>query len=548
MKRAAIFILHFIIFTSMFSQSGKSKEDYVARKFEYFKSLPDSYSKIDSIIALTRYVKDAEKTEEILDYALTLSWNTAYTEGLAKVYNLKGLLERKRSNFTESIKFHKRALNFLEKSKDTLLIIQNLNNLANSLRKINMEEESLKYFTKALHLATRINHRQSIAISLHGIGNIYSDIGDFENAIPFFRKSLQIERERNNKTGIEYSYANLAEAYTMLKMKDSARYYMDLTLNLAKELYGKNNAIEYNLLGKFYYTFGQYDEAIRAYETSLKQLENSSIKRYMANGLIMLGKSYAAKGKRTKAVELIRRGLDIAQSIDSKENIVLGLDALIELALKDKDYKTAFELKNKMEVYEDSIINLRTRQNMEILNVLYETREKDERIKQLAAEKERTRKKFETNFKILAIVSGFSILTVLLLLITMYYKKKASDIKVESKNKEIKQYLEQLQLLKLKEQQKSHDAMHETPPGNLAEAFAHPESFCKQFEEDYELTQREFDVLKLICEGLSNDEIAKKLFISKNTVKTHIRNIYEKLNVTNRREIFKKLYQVNLSR
>ncbi len=48
------------------------------------------------------------------------------------------------------------------------------------------------------------------------------------------------------------------------------------------------------------------------------------------------------------------------------------------------------------------------------------------------------------------------------------------------------------------------------------------------------LTQREAQVLTLISVGASNEEIAKKLYISTHTVKTHIYNVFKKLNVPNR--------------
>jgi DNA-binding NarL/FixJ family response regulator len=48
------------------------------------------------------------------------------------------------------------------------------------------------------------------------------------------------------------------------------------------------------------------------------------------------------------------------------------------------------------------------------------------------------------------------------------------------------------------------------------------------------LSQRELEVLKLIVEGYSNPEIASKLFLSANTVKTHVRGIMNKLAVDDR--------------
>ena len=51
---------------------------------------------------------------------------------------------------------------------------------------------------------------------------------------------------------------------------------------------------------------------------------------------------------------------------------------------------------------------------------------------------------------------------------------------------------------------------------------------------DNQLTDSEFNILKDIFNGLSNHEIADQHFVSINTVKTHIRNIYSKIGVRNR--------------
>lgn len=48
------------------------------------------------------------------------------------------------------------------------------------------------------------------------------------------------------------------------------------------------------------------------------------------------------------------------------------------------------------------------------------------------------------------------------------------------------------------------------------------------------LTPREIDLVRMVADGLRNREIADKLFISEGTVKVHLHNIYEKLNVDGR--------------
>ncbi|HLX47026.1 MAG TPA: response regulator transcription factor [Streptosporangiaceae bacterium] len=50
------------------------------------------------------------------------------------------------------------------------------------------------------------------------------------------------------------------------------------------------------------------------------------------------------------------------------------------------------------------------------------------------------------------------------------------------------------------------------------------------------LTDREMEVLKLVAKGMNNRDIAKELFISENTVKNHVRNILEKLQIHSRME------------
>ncbi|MDH7511806.1 MAG: response regulator transcription factor [Clostridiales bacterium] len=58
-----------------------------------------------------------------------------------------------------------------------------------------------------------------------------------------------------------------------------------------------------------------------------------------------------------------------------------------------------------------------------------------------------------------------------------------------------------------------------------------------------QLTPTEFQVLRLIGQGKSNDEIAETLFISKNTVRSHIKSIYAKLDTHSRLQLA--LYAIN---
>ncbi len=60
------------------------------------------------------------------------------------------------------------------------------------------------------------------------------------------------------------------------------------------------------------------------------------------------------------------------------------------------------------------------------------------------------------------------------------------------------------------------------------------------------ISERESEVLNLLSAGHSNQEIADRLFISMNTVKTHLNNLYQKLEVSRRGQAVKKARSLQL--
>lgn len=64
--------------------------------------------------------------------------------------------------------------------------------------------------------------------------------------------------------------------------------------------------------------------------------------------------------------------------------------------------------------------------------------------------------------------------------------------------------------------------------------------------EKLQLSRREWEVLQLICKGMSNKEIAGQLFLSLSTVKTHVSNILLKLDVKSRTKAIEKSKRIKI--
>lgn len=77
--------------------------------------------------------------------------------------------------------------------------------------------------------------------------------------------------------------------------------------------------------------------------------------------------------------------------------------------------------------------------------------------------------------------------------------------------------------------------------GRYREGEGSLEARCARAARTYDLTRREEEVLALLLQGCTRSEIARELFVSGNTVKTHVRNLYRKTGVTGKDELVQAL-------
>ena len=526
MLSRTICVLLFLISIAAFGQN-KNEEIDISKTFSELKITKNDSLKAEKLINLYRQsIRQREGNNEIIEEALLVSEMIYYIDGIAKSYNRMGITARYDSDYAKSVNYHKRALTYYEKSTDTLSKIKCLNSLGVTYRKLNLEKEAFVHYFQALNLSEKIDSQKSIAIALSGIGNVFINTEEYDKALKYFKKGVEVEVRSQNEKGQEYGFANIGEVYLSKKQYDSAHYYFNKSLILAKKNPRKEGvAIKYNLLGLLYQKEGDFAKSTESYKKAIPQLVKYNSLRYLSNTLINIGVNQIHTKHYSEALDNITQGLQTAITIKSKENIVLGYTALTEYYTQTNQFKQALESHKKATKYHDSIVNLSSKESIISTQIEYETQKKDEQLKELAIKNERSAEKAKTNFKALLWGSLFSVFLIAFLIFSIYLLRKNKILELEKQNSEIQKHI--LQISKLENLVKNNTSISLNVDSEKIK--------------NYDLSKREIEVLELITNGFSNEEIANKMFVSKNTVKTHIKNLYSKLDVRNRIQAMKKV-------
>jgi DNA-binding NarL/FixJ family response regulator len=85
-------------------------------------------------------------------------------------------------------------------------------------------------------------------------------------------------------------------------------------------------------------------------------------------------------------------------------------------------------------------------------------------------------------------------------------------------------------------------------PRELLEAYLNWHNEQRRGPDLSALSERQLEILELVVEGLSNAQIAKRLFVSESAVKQHLRAVYKVLGVRNRREAGRIVFQAQQAR
>lgn len=437
-----------------------------------------------AIAQITECLKYKVNWEDKRD--LSLSYNN-----LGKTYVNRGQYDLAAKNFLD-------ALKIMESADDLQGQAYYLNNLGALYDLQKNYQRALEYYQRSLAVKKELKDYAGIAATHTNLGISYFNLGDYQKAVKSYEKSIKINKELNNPTKLARGFSNLGRTYIEMREMVKARKALYQAYELKEQV--TDAPLVANLLNNmatFYIETNQLDSA-QLFNTMVIDLPTDKVTlKVMRDAYQNRGRIAALQGNFEKAYGSLKTSVLYSDSLVNEANIY---------AVAEMEGKYNYE-KNKR------IIQEQKNQQLKDENALRRSR-----------------------YQLILLGSGIAGLSLILLITFILYrnKKRKSDLlsgqnalieqqkgELQSLNENLKVELDQLQLTVEEKERLLNDVFQSGSKAELP-----PELLS--------LSKREMEVLSYLALGRSDDEIAKSLFVSKSTVKTHLRRIYSKLFVKNR--------------
>lgn len=434
-----------------------------------------------------------------------------------------GMLYYTRSDYTKAANYFRQSEQLYHRAGMQLQATQMLANQAVLKELRGNYKEAIDNYLKTAALFGQLGDSTSLASAWSNIGVVYEEMGLESKAVYYEKKSLLLKLQLHDTLSAASNYNNLGVIYFELKdLPDSALIYY----KKASEIYDRYKSQTFqqaqakNNLGMVYIklkNFSLAEKYLRIGQHIFDSIGNirgqASVQRYF-------GELYLARGKNKQALDAFHRAYELFKQVDDKKS-QMELDGLIaKVYISNGQYAEAAKIMERHNTLKDSLINIENQAVIAEMEAKYQVDEMNKTIKLLQLEEEIHRRKIKSQTVLISLLSVIFILLVLVFYF-IHYKNKLSQKQLRL---ELQNYLLTINKLQNKVEQKDNN-------------FKFPENRINEFD----LSEREMEVLKYIAGGYKNAEIAEKLFVSQNTIKTHIKNIYVKLNVKNRVEALKKV-------
>jgi len=340
-------------------------------------------------------------------------------------------------------------------------------------------EEAWTYCRKAYRMIPGINNFRITANIYNETAYLHELANRLDSAAFFYQRLIEISKKHDFKRGLAVGYSNLASVYQREQKYKKALALMNRGLQLDRNIDNEYGIMtSYQVIAACYNDMGEFNTALQ----------------YLDSASILCDSAWVSD----------LQGLEHSKYIACK-----GLGHFQQALMH---FENATILK-------DSIFNEKKRKNIAEILTKYETEKKEQQIEILNKTNELQERRNRVQLLILIVV-----------LLISFSGAFISWLIIKNKNQRIHQMSLELRNYLFQIRQSANNK--EIPDYNT----------LTRLKAEFGLTQREAEILELIALGFTNAELSEKLFVSENTIKYHIKNIYIKLDVKNRVQALRKAH------
>jgi DNA-binding CsgD family transcriptional regulator len=402
-------------------------------------------------------------------------------------YKNIGVMFRKLGNYTDALNYQLLGLDLYKSIGDVKGQTKGLMNIGNIYIFQEQPRQGLPYFEKAYQLALTQTDSHLITQATNSYALVYEKIGELDTAIVYYLQAIEGYKKFKDWESKAKAEHNLATIYLNRKNYELSEKMLVSSLNIFEHAPQRFTieiaTITFNL-GKIYFLTERNEMAIENFESVLA--------------------TFGDKGART----------------EEKTTLLYLSQALV----KQDDFELAYKYQTEYLALKDSIQSEEITKSIVEITEKYESEKKEKEILEL---QNKANLQAKSRWVIISISIG--IIGLLLILFLIYRQRIIKE--AEKTKTRLQQYAKEMDLLR---QKIESDTTQYMLPEEVS--FTREDVNAMLTEE---LSDRELDVFMLLLEGHNNKTIGEKLFVSVNTIKYHLQNIYHKLDVSNRSDAIK---------
>ncbi len=440
------------------------------------------------ILAGEYIYRDIDSATYYAQLGFELSEKNQYMDGIGEGYGWLGFLSRQRGNLAAAIDYNMKCLTIIQEQGYESEYPRILNNLATLHLELDNYDQAKLYYEECIPLNKTAGAEKSLASNYNNLALIYRTWNDFDSSFMYYQKAIQIRIEIEDSIGLASTYSNLGTLYEDQQDLDLGLTYYEKSLFIRRLLKDqKGTAISLFKIGNIHFKELQFNNALKSTNESYEIATKWGYKAQEKDASEVLYRIHKAMGNNQAALQYY----EVYNALEDSLNNIAAQKKVIE-----SEYQLAYNKKHLI----DSLRNEQVLVENQLL-------EKENALK-------------SNSLWVRGLWLTLTILMVLTLIVLLVLLRKNARSKELQLRTEVRLRLSEVLSLQnklIEEKEQNHSPIKGV---NII------------LQE--KLTEREQEVLDFLVLGLSNKEIGEKLFLSVNTIKSHINNLYLKLDVNNR--------------